>query len=118
MTTSEARSVYALGEVVLVPVQFTNQTGSKPRPAVVISSEEYNRLRPDLVMMPITSQLRAVANFGEVWIDEWQAANLLKPSAVKPQIATIEQTLVIKRPGYLHSTDISRLRVALKAILG
>ncbi len=88
--------------MVIVPFPFTNQTAVQPRPAVVISSAEYNRSRPDLVMMPITGQFKAAANFAEVWIGEWKAANLLKPSAVKPQIATIEQTLVIKRLGRLQ----------------
>ncbi len=83
----------------------------------MISSVEHNRRRPDLVMMPITSQLRATDNFAEVWIGEWKAANLLKPSAVKPQIATIEQTLVIKRMGHLHPADIEQLRAAITAIL-
>jgi len=109
--------IYAFGEVVLVPFPFTDQTAVKKRPAVVISGAEYNRLRPDLVVMPITSQLRATANFGEVWIVEWKAANLLKPSAVKPQIATMEQALVIKRMGHLQPVDIVQLRAAISSIL-
>jgi hypothetical protein len=36
--------------------------------------------------MAITSQMRASATFGEVVIDDWQAAGLLKPSVVKPVI--------------------------------
>jgi mRNA interferase MazF len=115
---SEATVKYAFGEVVLVPFPFTNQTAVKKRPAVVISSAEYNQLRPDLLMMPITSQLRASVAFGEVWIDDWQAAHLLKPSAVKPHIATMEQTLVIRRLGALQPSDISNLRVAIGLILG
>jgi mRNA interferase MazF len=116
--TSEPTATYVFGEVIIVPFPFTNQTGVKPRPAVVISGDEYNIFRPDLVLMPITSQLKAVASFAEVWIDEWKAANLLKPSAIKPQIATIEQTLVIKRLGHLQPMDVSQLRAAVKAILG
>ncbi len=69
-------------------------------------------------MMPITSQLKALGNFAEVWIADWKAGNLLKPSAVKPQIATIEQTLVMKRLGHLEPMDVLQLRVAVKAILG
>jgi mRNA interferase MazF len=114
----EANATYAFGEVALVPFPFTDQTAVKKRPAVVISGAEYNRLTPDMVMMPITSQLRAVANFGEVWIDEWKEANLLKPSAIKPQIATIKQTLVIKRMGHMQPMDVSRLRSVVSVILG
>jgi mRNA interferase MazF len=115
---SEVGTPYVFGEVVLVPFPFTNQTAVKKRPAVVVSGAEFNRLRPDLIMMPITSQLRSEANFGEVWIVEWEAANLLKPSAVKPHIATLEQALVIKRLGHLQSIDLPQLRVAISAVLG
>ncbi len=35
---------YEFGDVVLVPFPFTNQAASKKRPAVIVSSETYNRL--------------------------------------------------------------------------
>jgi mRNA interferase MazF len=115
---SEAPAAYAFGEVVLVPFPFTDQTAFKKKPAVVVSSADYNRGKPDLVMMPVTSQLRAATAFGEVWIGDWKTANLLKPSAIKPVIATIEQTLVVKRLGHLQPADVSQLRAAIAAVLG
>jgi mRNA interferase MazF len=69
-------------------------------------------------MMAITSQLRASSSLGEVWIADWQAANLLKPSAVKPVFSTIEQVLILKRLGALQMTDQFELRRAINAILG
>ena len=59
---------FEFGDVVLVPFSFTNQTASKKRPAVVVSNRAYNSARPDLVVMPITSQLRPAREFGEVWV--------------------------------------------------
>jgi mRNA interferase MazF len=35
------------GDVVLVPFPFTDQTATKKRPAVVVSSIAYNRKRPE-----------------------------------------------------------------------
>jgi mRNA interferase MazF len=55
----------------------------KQRPAVVVSNRAYNQGRPDLVIMAITSQIRTPTGFGEVTIADWQAANLLKPSAMR-----------------------------------
>jgi mRNA interferase MazF len=52
--------------------------------------------------MAITSQIHSTSNLGEVGIEEWQAANLLKPSAIKPVFATLEQTLILKRLGTLE----------------
>jgi mRNA interferase MazF len=109
---------YDFGDVVVVPFPFTDQTASKQRPAVVISGRTYNSSKPDIVIMAITSQLRPAAALGEVWIADWRAANLLKPSAIKPVFATLEQTLVIRRLGALAAVDQSALRAAIAAVLG
>lgn len=37
--------------------------------------------------------------FGEIAVEDWQAAHLLKPSAVKPVIATLEHSLILKTLG-------------------
>lgn len=108
----------AFGDVVLVPFPFTDQTATKQRPAVVVSSAAHNAARPDVVLMAITSQLRASAAFGEVWLTDWQAAGLLKPSAVKPVIATLEAPLVIRQLGTLTDADARGLRAALDDIIG
>jgi mRNA interferase MazF len=109
---------YEFGEIVLVRFPFTNQTAFKQRPAVVVSSRAYNVARPDVVIMAITSQLHSQSSPGEVRIIQWQAASLLKPSAIKPVFATLEQDLILKRLGRLEPSDQTALRQALAAVMG
>lgn len=109
---------FEFGDIVLVPFPFTNQAAAKKRPAVVVSNRAYNAARPDLVVMAVTSQLRPAPGPGEVWVGQWQAAGLLKPSAVKPVFATLEQALVIRRLGTLAATDQASLRKAIAETLG
>jgi len=111
---------FDFGDGVLAPFPFTSQTAFKQRPAVVVSTRAYNASRPDVVIMPITSQFdfRSGQIFGEVCIIEWQRAKLLKPSAIKPIFATLEQRLIIKKPGALQLPDLSALHFAIAAILG
>jgi mRNA interferase MazF len=109
---------YEFGDIVLLPFPFTNQTTSKKRPAVVVSNAEYNETKPDVIVMAITSQLRPAPAPGEVWINDWQAANLLKPSAIKPVFATLEQALVIRQLGALSENDRTTLRQAIPRTLG
>ena len=109
---------YDFGDMVLVPFPFTDQTATKKRPAVVVSSAAYNRARPDLVLMAVTSQVRAAATLGEVHVGHWRAAGLLKPSAIKPIFTTIERTLVLRRLGRLEPSDVNALRAVLTIILG
>ncbi len=115
---SEPVAAFAFGDVVLVPFPFTSQTASKQRPAVVVSTRAYAVERPDVVLMAITSQLRPTPAFGEVWLADWHAAGLLKPSAVKPVLATFEQRLVIRRLGALQPVDADALAETLARILG
>lgn len=49
---------HAFGDVVLVPFPFTDQSGTKKRPAAIVSSGGYNASRRDQVIMAITSQVR------------------------------------------------------------
>ena len=115
---SESKASYGFGDVVLVRFPFTNHTAYKQRPAVVVSRSEYNQARPDVVTMAITSQLHTTSELGNLPIAEWQLAGLLKPSAIKPIFATIEQELVVRRLGTLHQRDVSALRTAIVTIVG
>lgn len=47
---------YEFGDVVLVPFPFTDLTTIKKRPAVVVSSADYQRERSDLILIAVTSQ--------------------------------------------------------------
>jgi mRNA interferase MazF len=108
---------YHFGDVVLVPFPFTDQSAAKQRPGVIVSSAAYHQSRRDVVLMAITSQLRGAA-FGDILVQDWQTAKLLKPSAIKPILATLEQALVIKSLGKLSQRDSQALRQMIQKILG
>ena len=107
----------SFGDVVLVPFPFTDQTAVKKRPAVVISSDAYHRHRADVVVMAVTSQ-KSPVSAGDVLISEWKEAGLLKPSLIKPVIATLDGRLVLRRLGELRDRDREALRAALKQVIG
>lgn len=109
---------FEFGTVVLVPFPFTSQTASKKRPAVIVSSGTYNAIKPDVVVMAVTSQLRATAALGELWVEQWEYAGLIKPSAIKPVFATLERSLVIRELGALGPGDQMALRKVIDEILG
>lgn len=107
----------SFGDILLVHFPFTDASATKKRPAVVVSSARYNAQRSDLVLMAITSQVRPVLGFGEVLVADWKAAGLLVPGVVKPLIATLEKTLVIKSLGRFSSRDAAALHAEILQIL-
>jgi mRNA interferase MazF len=109
---------YEFGDIVLIPFPFTDQTTTKKRPAVIISSRAYHEQRPDLIVMAVTSQTQPAAGIGTVTIARWEEAGLLKPSVIKPVLATIEPRLVIKKLGRLQEMDCTALKRAIGTILG
>ena len=109
---------YSFGDIVLVPFPFTDQSTTKKRPALIVSSNPYNRQRPDIIIMAVTSQMHSVVYFGDVNIENWKQAGLLKPSVIKPIFTTIEKGLVMRKFGRLDDKDLSSLQEALKTILG
>ena len=106
------------GDVILVPFPFTDQSTTKKRPAVVISSQAYHSHRIDLIVMPITSQVRSSTAFGEVPVQDWKAAGLIKPGVIKPVITTIERFLVLRKLGRLNDQTQATLRKAIAQIVG
>jgi mRNA interferase MazF len=108
---------YSKGDVILVPFPFSDQTTTKKRPAIIISSDTYNNISQDIIIMAITGQTRSHIGIGEFLIEDWQSAGLLKSSAVKSAISTIEQRLVMKILGRLSPKDLTTLEKVLKELL-
>lgn len=108
-------TIYKQGDVVLVPFPFTDQSGVKQRPAVVLSGSKYNRNHPDIILAPITSQI--FHSLDEIYLSDWQTAGLLKPSVVKPVIASFDTTLVRRKLGILSRADRASVRTVFATIL-
>lgn len=111
-------TAYNFGDIVLLPFPFTDQTTTKKRPAVIVSSSEYNNNRPDVIAMAVTSRIKPIQSFGEMTINDWKKAGLIKESAIKPIMITIEKGLILTALGQLAQADAQNLRKNLQTILG
>jgi mRNA interferase MazF len=111
-------TTYSFGDIVLVPFPFTDQSASKKRPSVVISSDHYDYERPDLIVIAVTSQIKPASAFGELTLVEWQTAGLIKPSVIKPVLTTLEKSLVLRKLGQLQIGDWQALKQLLPMLIG
>ena len=101
---------FSRGEVVLLPIPFTDLTSRKVRPGVVIGHSSHPG---DLFVVPISSVLQNV----DVVLQDWRAAGLNVPCGIKSQLATIEDRLVIKSVGLLSTPDSVALEKRLRTWL-
>jgi len=108
-------TTYRQGDVLLVPYPFTDQSGFKQRPAVVLSGEAYNQTHPDVILAAVTSQVTNAPD--EVKVSKWQVAGLLKPSVVKPVLSSFDVRLVRRKLGALSAQDQAQVRALFTRIL-
>jgi len=108
---------FSQGDVVLVPFPFTDLSSVKQRPGLVLSPERLNKVRPDLVVAAITSQIPDVVGEDEMLLSDADLtmAGLPKESIIILGIVfTIHQGLIRKKLG--HVSDAT-LQIILQKLL-
>jgi mRNA interferase MazF len=103
---------YKAGDVVLVEFIFSEQEGSKRRPALVVSSELYNKSRHEVIVAAITSNIDRKL-IGETILKNWKDDGLLHPSTVTAIIQTIRTNLITKKIGTLTTIDLTSVKINL-----
>lgn len=101
-------------DVVLVRYPFTDLSGSKIRPAVVVSAPHVSN---DLFFVPLTSRTDSLLA-GEFLLADWADAGLNVPTVVKRGLYTVRRNLVVKSVGRLGNRDAGRLQRSLREWLG
>ena len=100
------------GDIVLIPFPFTDLSGSKLRPAVVLYANDL-----DVTVSFITSNLRWKNEFDldlkKTNINGLKVDSVLKTS----KIATLDKDLVAGKLGILSNYEISEMNEKLKKIL-
>ena len=110
-------TTYKQGDVVLVRFVFTNESGAKRRPAVVVSTSEYHQGRQEVIVAAITSNVDRLL-VGDHLISGWQEAGLLFPSVATGIIRTIKQAMIERRLGTMPPADMQAIQEQLRHVLG
>lgn len=105
---------YSKNEVILVKYPFSDLSGAKVRPAVIVNADHSSQ---DVLIVPLTSKT-SVLLAGEFVLADWKAAGLNVESAVKRGIYTVQQNLVVKIIGKLSTADGEEMQLSLRGWLG
>jgi len=109
-TTKTTRSgiMYKRGEILLIPVPFSDLSSVKRRPVLVISNTSYNRTNSDMIVVSITSNLQQHGIVIES--KDLLAGELPKKSLVRyDKIYTLEQCIVIKQLGIISESILKNV---------
>ena len=108
---------YSRGDVVLVPFPFSDLSGGKQRPGVVISADSHIRAQNDLIVAQISSQVGNPVPPDEYEIVDWPHVGLLFPSVVRPKLFTLEDSIVVRSLGHIPVAEMQQIDQRLRMVL-
>lgn len=105
------------GDILLIPVPFTDLSSQKRRPVIVISNNEYNSQTNDVVVVAMTSRpLRTEYGF-TITNKELQKGNLNRPGQIRvDKIYTLSQAIVVKTFGRVNTDTLDRIQQLLQKL--
>lgn len=102
-------------DVVVVPFPFTDREAERRRPAVVVSSPDFNATHGQSILAMITS---ADGDWpSDVAILDWREAGLCVPCKVRLKLFTLDDALILRKAGVLSERDAEAVRDSLARFL-
>ena len=102
---------FVKGDVIVIPFPFTDLTGNKKRPALVIADLPGD----DIIVCQITSQTKSDPFALSISANDFISGSLPINSFIRPsKIFTADKNLIISTAGHLSETKI---RDALNAVI-
>ena len=103
-------------DVVVVPFPFTEKLAEKRRPALIVSSNLFNKQHDHLILAMITTAKNSIW-VSDVQLHDWKSAKLSVPCKVRFKLFTLDKQLISHRLGILSPSDKEAVKLALKQIL-
>jgi mRNA interferase MazF len=98
-------------DLVLLPFPFTDLSGRKVRPALVVSNDSFNRRSADCVMVPLTTVLKDAPHSVPVTQDDLSAGHLITTSRVRAdKLFCVDKNLIRTKIGALTVTAFGKIR--------
>lgn len=114
---AQPAAAYQQGDVVLVRFVFSDESGAKRRPAVILSTERYHQGRQEAIVAAITSNMQRLL-VGDHVVTGWQEAGLLYPSVATGIIRTVNQVMIERQLGTMPAGDLQGIQEQIRSILG
>jgi len=105
------------GDILLVPIPFTDLSSQKRRPVIVISNNSYNKRTTDIVVVAMTSNPVEAEYSFTITSDDLEKGTLNHPGKVRvDKIYTISTSVVVKTFGRVNEEVLEKIRKELQAL--
>lgn len=107
--------MYKKGTVVLVPFPFTNLSGNKVRPALIIS---HGKIGEDIIVVFITSQAKTQEKFMVPVLPDNENGLKAASQIVCSKIATLDSKIILGELGNISPKKQKTIDATLRNVLG
>ena len=91
-------TMYKQGDILLIPIPFSDLTSSKKRPVLVLSNNDYNTKTEDIIVAAVTSNITSKEYSIFISDEDMQEGNLHVTSCIRvDKIYTLSQNIVINK---------------------
>ena len=105
------------GEIVLLPVPYTDLSSSKKRPVLIISDDKYNAGSQDMIVVAITSNPTQTGI--PITNSDMISGQLPKPSIIRgDKIYALNRGIVIKSIGSISKTIQDSVKSEICRLIG
>ena len=109
--------IFKQKELVLLPYPFSDQVGSKVRPAIIVSNDNFNKRCEDCVMVPLTTLIKDEPFSLIVNQDSLESGKLLKQSRVRiDKIFTIKKSVIIMQIGKINDKTLEKIKIEISKV--
>lgn len=106
------------GNIVLIPVPFTDLSSSKRRPVIIISSNTYNRRSTDMIVIAMTSNPAQLPYSFIITTTDLAEGTLNRPGIVRvDKIYTLAQSLAVRVFGKVKPETVERAILLLHKVV-
>ncbi|WP_229666697.1 type II toxin-antitoxin system PemK/MazF family toxin [Paraliobacillus quinghaiensis] len=110
--------MYKQGDIVLLPVPFSDLTNKKQRPVLVISNDSYNKRTDDIVVVAVTSQLRNLDYSVIIETNDLNLGELKVTSAIRTdKVYTLSQNIIRKKFAEVNTGILEEVRTKISELI-
>ena len=101
-------------EIVLLLYPFSNLEGSKVRPAIIVSSDIFNKKSADCIAIPLTSIIKDEPYSIILNQEDLSSGKLLKPSRARAdKIFAVEKNIITMKIGAVRDKVFERIKAEI-----
>lgn len=105
-------------DLLLVPFPFSDQSGKKVRPVIIISNNEFNKFSEDVIVVGVTSNISKDKYTINLTDKDMEEGKLFTSCCIKVEnILKLDKELIIKKIGKISMDTLKKIISKLNEII-